>query len=293
MSVLPRIVAESTLRRLLLTGLLLLSPRVLADGSCALPTEVHSLIDRFLVARQEYAFNGTLLLEHNNQRQFVTTTSQPGEMVTLQRLNSTPSAGPKSFPLRALDSAMDACDIGDNYQISMEGGPTVAGRSTQRLTVRPRDTLRFGYVMDLDYETALPLRVATATPDGQLLERYEFATIDVQSLPASMTSPESSAPAKRRGLALAALPPGFAVAEAEGSDSQLVVSDGLASASIFLEPLPDGLAAGEGTVQSGSTVTYTRGVRSADTTFLVTVIGEVPVTTARLLASAVRLNGNS
>ena len=67
-----------------------------------------------------------------------------------------------------------------------------------------------------------------------------------------------------------------------------MVSDGLATASVFVEPLPAGAPVGEGAIIEGATLTYTRGVRSASGGLLISVLGEVPFVTARLLADAVR-----
>ena len=73
----------------------------------------------------------------------------------------------------------------------------------------------------------------------------------------------------------------------EGSDpiDFLVASDGMASVTVFIEEQPRALTDGEGVVLRGSTLAYTRG--TADN-YLITVMGEVPVATARLLADAIR-----
>ncbi len=44
---------------------------------------------------------------------------------------------------------------------------------------------------------------------------------------------------------------------------------------------------GEGLIRQGGTTTYTRGLRVAGQPVLVTVIGEVPVNTARMVADSV------
>jgi len=71
-----------------------------------------------------------------------------------------------------------------------------------------------------------------------------------------------------------------------------VVSDGLAMASVFVEPLPLSAPFGEGLVTHGATLTYTRGVRTAAGGMLISVLGEIPLVTARLLADAVRPSGD-
>ena len=64
-------------------------------------------------------------------------------------------------------------------------------------------------------------------------------------------------------------------------------TDGLAVFSIFLELLSQDITPGEGVVRSGGTVSYTRGMSMSGMPVLVTVIGEVPLNTARMVADSV------
>ena len=82
--------------------------------------------------------------------------------------------------------------------------------------------------------------------------------------------------------------PGFFLILEEPDGGVFVVSDGLATASVFVEPLPLGAPGGEGAVIQGATLTYTRGVPGTGGGLLISVLGEVPLVTARLLADAVR-----
>ena len=82
--------------------------------------------------------------------------------------------------------------------------------------------------------------------------------------------------------------PGFFLILEEPDGGVFVVSDGLATASVFVEPLPLGAPGGEGAVIQGATLTYTRGVPGSGGGLLISVLGEVPLVTARLLADAVR-----
>ncbi len=285
----PSKIADTGFRLTLTLCALLASAGVRAEGDCSLlPSEVHVVLDQFLSAKHSYSYSGTLLLEQNNQRKFLTASSAPGSEVTLRQMNSPTPAARERFPLPGSSPGLDACDIGVSYRVAVEIGAAVAGRPTQRLTIRPRDRLRFGYIMDIDTGTGLPLRVVTATPDGQMIERYEFATIEVTDIltPASEVSgTDATSVADAPPLPLTRLPDGFKVANSR--PGQIVVTDGLATASLFVSALPTDLAPGEGTVRQGSTLTYTRGFAQAGSQYLVTVIGEVPVNTARLLAMAV------
>jgi sigma-E factor negative regulatory protein RseB len=66
-------------------------------------------------------------------------------------------------------------------------------------------------------------------------------------------------------------------------------TDGLASFSVFLEPLSAAIKPGEGVQRAGSTVAYTRGRVLQQRPMLVTVLGEIPTNTARMVADSVRL----
>jgi len=140
------------------------------------------------------------------------------------------------------------------------------------------------HLIDMDRETGLALAMATAGSAGNVLERYEYASIDYQA--ASEREPRAQ---KQRGYQRGrSVVPGYFVLSEDADRGVFVVSDGLATASIFVEPLPPGAPVGEGAVIEGATLTYTRGIRSATGGLLISVLGEVPVVTARLLADAVR-----
>ena len=64
-------------------------------------------------------------------------------------------------------------------------------------------------------------------------------------------------------------------------------TDGLAVFSVFLEHLGREIRSGEGVARNGATTSYTRGMHFAGGPVLVTVIGEVPVNTARMVADSV------
>jgi len=86
------------------------------------------------------------------------------------------------------------------------------------------------------------------------------------------------------------LPRGFTPTDAATAVSaRRTYTDGLAVFSVFLEQLPRELRPGEGVARQGSTTSYTRGMSLAGKPLLVTIVGEVPVNTARMVADSVRL----
>ena len=130
----------------------------------------------------------------------------------------------------------------------------------------------------------MALAMATAGPDGQMLERYEYAEIRYGP---RLTANNEPAATTRHDPERVVVPGFFLILE-EPDGGVFVVSDGLATASVFVEPLPLGAPGGEGAVIQGATLTYTRGVPGTGGGLLISVLGEVPLVTARLLADAVR-----
>lgn len=259
-------------------------PAASVPSGCGLAPELEQRLAYVLDAGERIAYSGTMLIEYNNDREFVDVDSAkaPG-MGSLLRLSREADAGAELVALRR-PSERQPCELASYYAFSVESGQVVAGRDAYRLTIRPKDTLRLGYVMDVDSDNHIPLRVVTATPDGQVLERYEFARIETRAAPEGRAEASTGL---EPSYAFAALPPGFAlVSHGRNPVDYRVVSDGLSAVSVFVEPQPRALADGEGVVLRGATLAYTRG--TADD-LLITVLGEIPVSTARLLADAVRV----
>ena len=84
------------------------------------------------------------------------------------------------------------------------------------------------------------------------------------------------------------LPLGFTLTDLpQATSGRRTYTDGLAVFSVFLEPLGQDIRPGEGVVSSGGTTSYTRGMHLGGQPVLVTVIGEVPLNTARMVADSI------
>ena len=263
---------------------------VTAGSAAAVECELTSPAERALekmFSQQDVSYEGTVLFERAGNRQFMTVSWPDAEgQGAMRRMNAMVDPPVERWP-SPVSSPERICDVLRMYSPALGAERVVAGRLTQQLSLKPKDPLRLAHRFDLDAETGMALAMATAGADGQVLERFEYAQIQFGDV-ATETSYERSDEIYSRGRAVI---PGFFLMSEDPANGVFVVSDGLATASIFVEPLPAGAPPGEGAVIEGATLTYTRGVTGAEGRLLITVLGEIPVVTARMLADAVRPPG--
>jgi sigma-E factor negative regulatory protein RseB len=182
-------------------------------------------------------------------------------------------------------------------------------RDARLVSLVPLDPYRYGYRVWIDARTRLPLKSELYDRSGRVLERIAFATLQrVDDIPDSTFRPAMPLDGYRRlesggGVRLQTVtdsaevwnvrtaPQGFRLTQRgehllPGEDdpvSHLVLSDGLASVSVFIGArLPS---------HSAKEIAVARqiGASTAFSTFLhghhVVVVGEIPVKTARLIAA--------
>ncbi len=234
----------------------------------------------------------------------------PGDdLITLE--NSIP-AGPFA---RAFVGQFDR--ISDAYLVGEFGEGRVAGRPATRIAISPKDNHRYGYRLWLDQETALLLRSELVDHEGNKLEIFMFSQLSLgdavqdsdlepEDAQGSMVSYLTLQPADSQVLTLPIeadksaqwatqwLPAGFKMATADlrrkpasGQNVRsLMYTDGLAAFSIFIEPMPERGAASM-VSQNGATVAVTHRVDGKNGYFLVTLVGEIPVTTAQEIIASV------
>jgi sigma-E factor negative regulatory protein RseB len=193
----------------------------------------------------------------------------------------------------------------ESYDLRVIGDSRVAGRAAVVLSLSPRDQHRYAVELHLDQESALPLKSLLLNDKGQLLERFQFTRLDVGVVPSDQEL-QSGAGCKPVTVSKAEaevveawrsdwLPPGFTltrVAErlSPASNEQvacLVYDDGLASFSVFLEPLR-GVMVEDARSQLGPTAAVSRRLATDDGDVMVTVVGEIPLGTAERVALSMR-----
>ena len=302
----------------LLAGMLSLvsSATVLAQQQCeALEPAVAQLLQAMSSNAQQASYSGVVTLQRGSDMQIMELshsvsngqareelTRLTGQDARVERSgHPTGCMHPGHQLLRAADALGGSfCGLASVYKFRVQPGDRIAGRESLRLRVEPRDMYRFGHVLELDQDTALILKSSTLAADQRVLEQFQFASLSMSPKEPNeaVVAHEASHPHPhesehlRVGVTweLSWLPDGFMPTDAAPMGSQRKsYTDGLASFSVFLEPLGVAIKPGEGVERQGSTVAYTRGVLLQRRPVLITVLGEIPTNTARMLADSVRL----
>ncbi len=180
----------------------------------------------------------------------------------------------------------------------------VAQRDTQVIVIKGRDDYRYGYVLWLDIETAVPLKMQVRDELGKVIDEILFTEFELrdsipdEALLASIDStgfrrvgPAVFVPREKAATTWAAdyLPVGFELSVARGiqageSDNlleHLVYSDGLATVSVFVAKAAADIAEGHSRFGSTNAYTVSRGERKF------TAMGDAPVGTLRRIAASV------
>lgn len=289
-----------------------------ADQCASLEPQVRTLLQAMSTNAQLVDYSGVVTLQRGGDMQIMSLSHRvengrateelsrlTGQDARVERSgHPTDCMHPGHQLLRAnQEGATNVCELSHVYSFRVGPGERVAGRDALRLRVQPRDMYRFGYVFELDRDTALMLKSTTISADQRVLEQFQFASLTMQAGDSSAAavehaakhphphvkevSAQTNAPAWKPQW----LPAGFQATDAALSTSgRKSYTDGFASFSVFVEPLGTVLKPGEGVERQGSTVAYTRGVVLRQRPILVTIVGEIPTNTARMVADSVRLN---
>lgn len=194
-----------------------------------------------------------------------------------------------------------------SYALKLGGIGRVAGQSVRNLIISPRDHYRYGYSLWLEAHSAILLKWELIDSNRKPLAKLMFtdirigAEVDRAELQPSnqlkkFKTVESRLPAGRGAVASpprwqpSSLPPGFELTDhryfgQQGSEifEHLVYSDGLAAVSVYVESAGDSSGQQSGLSRLGTTHAFSR---AADG-LAITVVGDVPAITVKLIAETV------
>lgn len=201
-------------------------------------------------------------------------------------------------------------ELSATYDFIKVGEEEVAMLPAYVVVVQPRDDFRYGKRLWLEQQKFLPLKVELYDGSGNTLEQVVFTELQVkESLPFVDVNLAQSAAAAgdvqhihqlqpqspdQATFVVGSLPPGFreifftrrSMHDSKQPVEHLVLSDGFASVSIYLEKSsPSGAQAADNFQTLGAVNFFSRTLGGS----LITVMGEVPAKTVRFIAEGIKL----
>jgi len=291
--------------------------------------EAQDWLTRLGQAEQQQSFHGTFVYERNGsfsthniwhrvqngqvRERLLQLDGSAQEVVRIdgrtQCVSGTLIAGLGDSP-NAAARALDPKKLKNWYDLAVIGKSRVAGRDAVIVSLTPRDQHRYGFELHLDKRTGLPLKSLLLNDKGQLLERFQFTSLDTDEIPSdkdlladpdckpiNIASDKASAAKTVQNWRSDWLPPGFELtsssshkdAQTKTQVNSLMYDDGLARFSVFLEPL-NGATVTDTRTQLGPTVAVSRRLTTPQGEMMVTVVGEIPIGTAERIALSMRNN---
>jgi len=208
------------------------------------------------------------------------------------------------FPEMPLSDPMQAAE---SYQFRLANNQRIAGHTAQRIDILPKDQYRYGYSLWLERQSCLLLQWELTGSQGETLAKLMFTDLKMGSevdknelrsvsgsdsarvAPSTLfaTGHKANAPSNWQPTKL---PPGFRLtshgqqnSQDEPSFEHLVYSDGVATVSVYVEAAQEDPELKLGLGQLGTTHVFTRESKGE----LITVLGDVPAVTVKLIAESV------
>jgi sigma-E factor negative regulatory protein RseB len=216
----------------------------------------------------------------------------------------------KSRPKRTFTAAFpDNFDkLARNYEFILDGNARIAERPSRIVVIKPKDSYRYGYRLWLDNTTGLLLKSEKLDENGGSIERIVFTDIKIDvpiedsELKPGISGKEykwhhsdkgsDTSVKNKSSWHIGALPPGFElmshkrIAESNKKTemNHIVVTDGLAWASVYIEDVAKDKDLLVGEAHMGAVNAYGRVMNN----YHVTVVGEVPATTVHMIGDSLQ-----
>ena len=200
-------------------------------------------------------------------------------------------------------------DLQKNYRFVIGDDDRIAGRNARMIIIAPRDNYRYGYRIWVDEKTGLLLQSDLVNERGTAVEQFMFTMLNLVDEPtpqmieavtmtdrmhrALKSSKLDTSPATDGQWKIMSMPEGFSLVERYqhskgkwGPVKQIVLTDGVATVSVFVEQLSAHAKPFNGASHMGAVNAYGTVVNDHQ----LTVVGEVPLATVRLIGKSLRLS---
>ncbi|MBL4681607.1 MAG: MucB/RseB C-terminal domain-containing protein [Pseudomonadales bacterium] len=186
------------------------------------------------------------------------------------------------------------------YNVTAHGSERIAGHDAMRIAISPLNADRYGYRLWIDVKTGLLLK-SNLVSHGRVLEFFQFSSVTIgdEIAPSKLLASLSGNTvqhtlsfleqkiarqnAVKHDWRVAWVPNGFRRVRAVAENS-MSFTDGIATISVFVESTPKS-SLGNTQALIGGTVVITRHVKG--TSQQITVVGEVPMETAKKVAESI------
>jgi len=197
--------------------------------------------------------------------------------------------------------------LDEHYRLSVHGRGRIAGTTCRKLSIAPRDNLRYGHRLCIAEDSGMLLESMLLDARGQPIEKVMFTSLELRDqIPDAHFAPtmieadhvwHRAGPRQQPfqmksdpGWQIARKPPGFEVtsvskrviAASPQPVQHMILTDGLASVSVFIARPMERTAFFKGTTQSGALNAFARSVND----YQITVVGEVPADTVRMIGQS-------
>jgi len=197
--------------------------------------------------------------------------------------------------------------FGSQYEFSIEGSGRVAGREARIVAIQPKDDYRYGYRFWIDKNSSLLLKSDLMDVNGNVLEQLMFVQLEVvDNIPSDMLKPAVSGESytwhdgKEKfdqeqvtgiGWQIQQLPFGFNITgwrkQRISNNSEpvdyMVISDGLASISVYIEQFKTESQGFIGATRKGAVNIFGSVLKG----YQITVVGDVPQQTVQMIAESI------
>ena len=186
----------------------------------------------------------------------------------------------------------------------------IAGRKAQIIELIPNDAFRYGYVIWVDVEYGLVLKMSSVNSSNQHIEQIAFQELNmlnshdlnwfqpkIDLSKSYVTEDVTLLNHVQTNWIVAELPPAYVKIDhiervlpgKRGILNHMIFSDGIASVSLFIEPVVKGVRPKIGHMAVGSTNICANVIDG----YQVMVVGEVPAATVQQIAKAVSFKKNT
>ena len=196
-------------------------------------------------------------------------------------------------------------ELSRNYDVRKGGIERVAGYDCQVVELEPRDNMRYGHRLWADVNTGMLVKTRTHDEKNEVMEQFSFSQLQIGgNIDRDKVKPRYAAKARewrvedsgaapadlaKAGWVIRSAPPGFRTVNemtrtlgGTAGVGHIVLSDGLAAISVFIEPVKQS-APPPGLVRQGAINVYMRQLGN----HWITVVGEAPADSVKYVADAV------